>query len=925
MQNRFDQTSFSKESDKLVDKLSDKKLITRKHLTFQPTNTVDNLPEKSLSEVWELQTLQEQQDEFDSLTEPKTESFQNSLNKMSSEEILPKLKSCEMTKTKRGSIKEVAEKLRHRYHSVGLLNTLNSLTSYTRNISNNNNNNETCSASKPYTSSRQLDNSLHHRNSRRYTINVTNDKNDPKSQELVEEATTCMGIGGDNSILDEIQEPLSSDGFTSHRHSINMLNTNNSNNNNNNNANNSINNSSNLIIVRDRAWSMYNLKEQFISFFQPSDNKLALKLFGNKVALACEKRRQREQGKWIIHPCSNFRFYWNIIMLILLMANLIMLPVIISFFNDDLPGNWLIFNSISDTLFILDILVNFRTGIIRNDFVDDIILDPTEIAREYVKTWFFLDLISSIPMDYVLFAFKGYEQGERAEHLVQAGRALRILRLAKLLSLLRLLRLSRLVRYITQWEEFINIASKFMGICNLVLIMLILGHWNACLQFLVPMLMDFPVDSWVSKARLQNAYWFEQYTWALFKALSHMLSIGYGRYPPSSLPEAWITIISMMTGATCYALFVGHAAALIQSFDASKRKYREMLKQVEEYMAYKKYPRALRRRIAGYYEHRYKGKMFNEKEILGELSECLREQIINYNCRALVASVPIFANADQNFVSEVIVKLKQEVFQPGDLIIKEGTYGTKMYFIQEGVVNIITKDGVLATRLSDGCYFGEICLLTNARRVASVEAETYCTLYSLDQKHFYDVLENYPEMRVTLEKVATERLQSLGRRTSILQSTNNVNEQSDYALKIADERHAKYSTNNLCSKDNKEQNASSKIDSQALKSNSCIHKTNPSLSTHNPKKEDGSGDDNVDDDPLHRIKVPNSSTQHQHQPSSTHIHPSFACSSSTASSSCIPTSTTDHQANHLQDGKGGKFKQAQPSIITPRVHSSNNE
>ncbi|VDQ01832.1 unnamed protein product [Trichobilharzia regenti] len=61
-------------------------------------------------------------------------------------------------------------------------------------------------------------------------------------------------------------------------------------------------------------------------------------------------------------------------------------------------------------------------GIIRNDFVDDIILDPTEIAREYVKTWFFLDLISSIPMDYVLFAFKGYEQGERAEHLVQAGK-----------------------------------------------------------------------------------------------------------------------------------------------------------------------------------------------------------------------------------------------------------------------------------------------------------------------------------------------------------------------------------------------------------------------------------------------------------------------------------------------------------------------
>ncbi|VDL58642.1 unnamed protein product [Hymenolepis diminuta] len=57
--------------------------------------------------------------------------------------------------------------------------------------------------------------------------------------------------------------------------------------------------------------------------------------------------------------------------------------------------------------------------------------------------------------------------------------------------------------------------------------------------------------------------------------MSHMLSIGYGRFPPTSISEAWITIVSMMTGATCYALFVGHAAALIQSFDTSKRLYRE--------------------------------------------------------------------------------------------------------------------------------------------------------------------------------------------------------------------------------------------------------------------------------------------------------------------------------------------------------------
>ncbi|KAM3185739.1 hypothetical protein ACTXT7_005753 [Hymenolepis weldensis] len=49
------------------------------------------------------------------------------------------------------------------------------------------------------------------------------------------------------------------------------------------------------------------LKEQFFAFFQPSDNKLAMKLFGSKSALNKEKRRQQQHGKWIIHPCSSFR------------------------------------------------------------------------------------------------------------------------------------------------------------------------------------------------------------------------------------------------------------------------------------------------------------------------------------------------------------------------------------------------------------------------------------------------------------------------------------------------------------------------------------------------------------------------------------------------------------------------------------------
>lgn len=87
-----------------------------------------------------------------------------------------------------------------------------------------------------------------------------------------------------------------------------------------------------------------------------------------------------------------------------------------------------------------------------------------------------------------------------------------------------------------------------------------------------------------------------------------------------------------------------------------------------------------------------------------------------------------------------------------------------MYFIQEGIVDIVMANGDVATSLSDGSYFGEICLLTNARRVASVRAETYCNLFSLSVEHFNAVLDQYPLMRRTMESVAAERFVQQNRR-----------------------------------------------------------------------------------------------------------------------------------------------------------------
>lgn len=82
------------------------------------------------------------------------------------------------------------------------------------------------------------------------------------------------------------------------------------------------------------------------------------------------------------------------------------------------------------------------------------------------------------------------------------------------------------------------------------------------------------------------------------------------------------------------------------------------------------------------------------------------QNIVSFNCRDLVKVVPFFADADEVFINSVLTRLTFDVFLPGEYIIRCGAIGHRMYFIQHGVVDVITSDDQLATSLCDGSYFG---------------------------------------------------------------------------------------------------------------------------------------------------------------------------------------------------------------------------
>lgn len=179
-------------------------------------------------------------------------------------------------------------------------------------------------------------------------------------------------------------------------------------------------------------------------------------------------------------------------------------------------------------------------------------------------------------------------------------------------------------------------------------------------------------------------------------------------------------------------------------------------------MDFCKVPQHLRVRIREYYEVKFQGKMFNETAILGELNPLLREKVINYNCRSLVKSVEFLSTADPDFVSDLIAKLKFEVYLQGDEIIKEGTVGTTMFFVNSGTVQVSTKSQIKPRYLSEGEHFGEICLfVSNLKRTASICATTHVAVYTLEASDFNATLKWYPSEKVEMQRVAIERMEAL--------------------------------------------------------------------------------------------------------------------------------------------------------------------
>ena len=130
-----------------------------------------------------------------------------------------------------------------------------------------------------------------------------------------------------------------------------------------------------------------------------------------------------------------------------------------------------------------------------------------------------------------------------------------------------------------------------------------------------------------------------------------------------------------------------------------------------------------------------------------------REFVVTWN---MVASVPFFSRLDAPRIAEIVDLLELSVLPAHATIIERGGKADAMYFISLGEVEVDLRPE--PQRLGPGDFFGEIALLKETDRTATVTTITECEILVLGVDAFKRLLASNPELRDILSQVMDERL-----------------------------------------------------------------------------------------------------------------------------------------------------------------------
>ncbi len=263
----------------------------------------------------------------------------------------------------------------------------------------------------------------------------------------------------------------------------------------------------------------------------------------------------------------------------------------------------------------------------------------------------------------------------------------------------------------------------------------------------------------IAEAEVKKLSDWDVYLRSVYWTVTTVTTIGYGDYSPSkdNNGQIYFTILAQVLGVAFYAYVVGNIPVLIANANAARAAFDSRNEVIGEFMRIKQLPIDMQERVRDYYQYLWESrKNVSDSEVLGTLPHALSVDVLVFLNNDILQKVEFFQGVKEIFIREVVGMLTTEAYTPGDYIIREGEYGTCMYFLTNGGVDVIVNDNKVAS-LGMGSPFGEMALVSGDKRNASIRANTYCDVYVLQRAAFDQLRSRYEDFDKRVVEITEKR------------------------------------------------------------------------------------------------------------------------------------------------------------------------
>ncbi|XP_067372991.1 potassium voltage-gated channel subfamily H member 7-like isoform X2 [Channa argus] len=455
--------------------------------------------------------------------------------------------------------------------------------------------------------------------------------------------------------------------------------------------------------------------------------------------------------KFTILHYSPFKAVWDWLILLLVIYTAIFTPYSAAFLLNDQeeqkrrecgyscsPLN--VVDLMVDIMFIIDILINFRTTYVNQN--EEVVSHPAKIAIHYFKGWFLIDMVAAIPFDLLIF-------GSGSDETTT---------LIGLLKTARLLRLVRVARKLDRYSEY-GAAVLMLLMCIFALI----AHWLACIWYAIGNVEKPYLEhkiGWLDNlgVSIGKRYNYsdpssgpsikDKYVTALYFTFSSLTSVGFGNVSPNTNSEKIFSICVMLIGSLMYASIFGNVSAIIQRLYSSTARYHAQMLRVKEFIRFHQIPNPLRQRLEEYFQHSwtYTNGIDMNTEVLKGFPECLQADICLHLNRNLLHNCKAFEGATKGCLRALAMRFNTTHAPPGDTLVHCGDVITALYFLSRGSIEIL-KDDIVVAILGKNDIFGEMIHLfaKPGKSNADVRALSYCDLSTIQREDLLEVIDMYPE------------------------------------------------------------------------------------------------------------------------------------------------------------------------------------